>query len=104
MAGPINIGCVVKHNGHERQSKSGKTSDFVHSRYVAVGLFNGKRNKSFDVGSPERRSNGNNLNLIVGNVGNSVNRQFGHFVGAVTEESDDKQPDDEFIPDGKRND
>ncbi|HNL05831.1 MAG TPA: hypothetical protein PKI54_13415, partial [Bacteroidia bacterium] len=42
--------------------------------------------------------------LIIGNIGNGINRQFGGFIHTKNDKGSRKQPYDEFIPYGKLDD
>jgi len=86
------------------QTKAGKTPDFVNTGNVTACLFDRKSNQSLNICGPEGGCNGYDLNLIIGNIGNGINGQFGGFVHTKDDKGSRKQPYDEFVPYGKLDD
>ena len=68
----------LEHHGHQRQAETGHGTNFLHIHDVAHGHFYRKSNQLFHLLRGQSGRHGNNLYLIIGNVGHCIDGQCQH--------------------------
>jgi hypothetical protein len=104
LARPVHVDLVVENDGDDRQAEPGKAADLFEAWDVAAGLFDGEGNQAFHVWRSEGGRDRDDLYLIVGDVRHRIDGQLRQLIGAVQDQRQYAEPDDELVFDGQQND
>jgi hypothetical protein len=104
LTGPINISPIFKDNGDLRESITGYGTGKLQIRNASHGIFNGIGNPLFDFKRSKTLGLSINLDLGIGNIGYSINREFLIAIHPDRNPGTDKEQHPNRILYGKLND
>ena len=104
VAGPVHVRLVGKHDGDHREAKAGKRAHLLHVGDGGNGLLDGKGHEPLHVRRAQRGGLGDDLHLVVGDVGHGINGQVRHRVAAPRYQRQREQANEQLVGDGKLND
>lgn len=92
---------LLEYDRHHRQTETRHRADLLHMHDVAHGDLDREGDKLLDLLRRQRGRHGDDLNLVVGDVGHGIDRQGQHRIHPAGKQTKGGQADENFFRNGK---